>query len=111
MIINLKREGLNLIVELKGELDHHSAQEVRNKVDDAIERDKVQNLIMSFEGVTFMDSSGIGVVIGRYKKLSMRGGKLVVTNINKTIGKVFELSGLYKIIRSYTSIEEAIRSI
>ena len=111
MVINLKKEGLNLIAELRGELDHHSAQEIRNKLDDAIERDKIQNLIMSFEGVTFMDSSGIGVVIGRYKKLSIRGGKLLVTNINSTIGKVFELSGLYKIIKVYASIEEALRSV
>ena len=58
-----------LIIELIGELDHHSAEEVRVKIDDRIDRDNIKKVILNFRNVTFMDSSGIGVVIGRYRKL------------------------------------------
>ena len=67
MYIKFDNKDNKLIVQLVGELDHHSAAEVRNKIDDRLEREKVTKLIMNFSGVTFMDSSGIGVVIGRYK--------------------------------------------
>ena len=110
MVLSFKRIGTNLIIGLMGELDHHSAEEVRNKIDDAIERDKINKVILDFSGVTFMDSSGIGVVIGRFKRLSMKNGNLAVVNVNKNINKVFELSGLYKIVKSYDTVEDALGS-
>ena len=58
-----------------------------------------------------MDSSGIGVVIGRFKKLQNRDGKVCVVNVNKRVDKVFKLSGLYKIINSYSSVSEAVESM
>jgi stage II sporulation protein AA (anti-sigma F factor antagonist) len=100
-----------LIVHLKGELDHHSAQEVRNKIDDRLDRERINKLIMDFSGVTFMDSSGIGVVIGRYKKLSYNKGKICVINVRGSVNKVFELSGMYKIIKLYDSFEQAVNNI
>ena len=100
-----------LIVALMGELDHHSAEEVRVKIDDRIDRDNIRKVILNFNGVTFMDSSGIGVVIGRYKKMQNRNGKLCVIEINRTVNKVFEISGMYKIIDVYKNIDEAIVNI
>ncbi|MGE5626536.1 MAG: anti-sigma F factor antagonist [Solirubrobacterales bacterium] len=100
-----------LIVHLKGELDHHSAEEVRNLIDDRLERNSIIKLVMDFSGVTFMDSSGIGVVIGRYKKLLLKKGTLAVTNINETIGRVFELSGMFKIIKVYDYVENAVANL
>lgn len=100
-----------LIATLMGELDHHSAEEVRTKIDDRLDRDKINKLIMNFSGVTFMDSSGIGVVIGRYKKLSPRNGEICVVEVNDRVKKVFELSGMYKIIKSFDSVEDAINKI
>lgn len=111
MHLRFKKEGTKLIVELSGELDHHSAEEVRNNIDDKLEREKPNVLIMDFSGVTFMDSSGIGVVIGRYKKLSMREGKVLIANINRSIRRVFDISGLYKIVKVYDSVEEALKSV
>lgn len=109
----LKFEKINdiLIVMLIGELDHHSAEEVRVKIDDRIERDNIKKVIMNFKDVTFMDSSGIGVVIGRYKKIQNRSGKVCISEVNRRVDKVFTLSGLYKIIKSYDSTEEAIRCV
>ena len=100
-----------LIVELIGELDHHSAEEVRVKIDDRIDRDNIKKVILNFRNVTFMDSSGIGVVIGRYRKLKNKDGHISVVEVNKRVDKVFALSGLYKIIKQYKNVQEAMESI
>lgn len=108
MYIKFDKKDDKLIVQLIGELDHHSAEEVRNKIDDRIDRDRINKLILNFAGVTFMDSSGIGVVIGRYKKLSLRNGAVGVTDVKDSVKRVFELSGMFKIIRLYDSVQEAV---
>ncbi|MFL0194622.1 anti-sigma F factor antagonist [Clostridium sp. WILCCON 0269] len=101
----------NLIANMKGELDHHSTEEVRNKIDNQLDAEGSDNLIMDFSGVTFMDSSGIGVVIGRYKKLHSQKGKVCIVGVSPSVRRVFELSGMFKIIGLYDSIEEAIENI
>ncbi|MDT8716504.1 anti-sigma F factor antagonist [Clostridium sp. 19966] len=108
MYIRFDKKDNILIAYLLGELDHHSAEEVRSKIDDKIDREKVNKLIISFYGVTFMDSSGIGVVVGRYKKLSMRKGIVCIAEAKDPVKKVFELSGMFKIIHSYESIDDAV---
>jgi stage II sporulation protein AA (anti-sigma F factor antagonist) len=100
-----------LIVYMSGELDHHSAEEVRNMIDDRLDRDSYTKLIMDFAGVSFMDSSGIGVVIGRYKKLHMKNGKVGITSIKSSVKRVFELSGMFKIIMLYDDVEQAVNNI
>ncbi|WP_446897553.1 anti-sigma F factor antagonist [Clostridium sp. LBM24168] len=111
--MNLKFEIKDdkLIVHMIGELDHHSAEEVRNKIDDRIDRDNLNKIILDFSCVSFMDSSGIGVVIGRYKKLSLKNGSVCIVNVIDSVKRVFELSGMFKIIRVYDSIEQAIENI
>lgn len=111
MYLKFEKYEQKLLVTLMGELDHHSAEEVRVKIDDRIDRDNIKKVVMDFNGVTFMDSSGIGVVIGRYKKMNSRNGNCCIADVNRTVNKVFELSGLYKIIKSYTTVDEAMRSI
>ena len=111
MYLKFEKQDDTLNIRLRGELDHHSAEEVRVKIDDRIDRDNIRKVILNFSGVTFMDSSGIGVVIGRYKKMKNRNGKLCVAEINRTVNKVFEISGIYKIIDVYGNIDEAIVNI
>ena len=111
MYLNFDKIDDKLVVSLIGELDHHSAEEVRVKIDDRIERDDIKKVIMDFGKVTFMDSSGIGVVIGRFKKLQNRDGKICIVNLNKRVDKVFSLSGLYKLILVYKDINEAVENI
>lgn len=108
MILTFDEYGSRLVVHMAGELDHHSAEEVRNKIDDKIDCNRYNVLIMDFNEVTFMDSSGIGVVIGRYKKLLLKGGKVCVINVKSSIKRVFELSGIFKIINSCDSLEQAL---
>ncbi|MEK6263619.1 anti-sigma F factor antagonist [Clostridium sp.] len=111
MHLNFENSQDKLIVYMSGELDHHSSEEVRNIIDDRLDRDRFNKLIMDFNGVSFMDSSGIGVVIGRYRKLHMRNGEVCVTNIKSSVKRVFELSGMFKIIMSYDDVEQAIKNI
>ena len=111
MYLEFKNQNDKLIVSMAGELDHHSAEEVRNKIDDRLDRDNITKLIMDFSKVSFMDSSGIGVVIGRYKKLNMKKGSICIARVSESVKRVFELSGMFKIIRLYDSIEEAAKSV
>ena len=111
MYLKFEKRDDKLIANLIGELDHHSAEEVRVKIDDRIDRDNIKKIILDFGGVTFMDSSGIGVVVGRYKKISSKGGALCVVDVNRGVNRVFELSGLFKIIDNYKDVSEALQCI
>ncbi|MBB6624272.1 anti-sigma F factor antagonist [Clostridium gasigenes] len=111
MYLKFDKSEDKLIVSLIGELDHHSSEEVRVKIDDRIDRDNIKKVVLNFNEVTFMDSSGIGVVIGRFKKMQGRSGKICVADVSRNANKVFELSGLYKIIDAYSSVDEAVRCI
>ena len=98
MEINAQKRGPKLSVSLSGELDHHSADKVRIMLDTMLHDITVRELTLDLSGVTFMDSAGLGVVLGRFRKLSMRGGKLVVKGMNASIDRIFQMSGLYAIV-------------
>lgn len=85
MYLKFEKQKNILITTLSGELDHNSAEEVRVKIDDRIDRDNIEKVILNFSGVTFMDSSGIGAVLGRYKKLSNKGGCFVLQNLTRML--------------------------
>ena len=87
-------------IALMGELDESSAKETREYLDRMIDRSRYGKVVLNFEKVGFMDSTGIGVLLGRYKKITANGGELYVTNINAQIDKVFRISGLYQIIKA-----------
>lgn len=105
-----KKKGI-LVVSLEGELDHHTASQVREYIDDILEDPTIKNIVMDINGLNFMDSSGIGVLIGRYKIISKRGGNLGVANISSHIDRIFEVSGLYKIIKAYDGLQEALNDV
>lgn len=111
MYISFEEKGDTLVAFLSGELDHHSAEEVRTKIDDRLDRDNFKNLILNFDKVSFMDSSGIGVVIGRYKRLERIGGAVAITNLNESVKRVFDLTGLFKIIKLYSNTDDALCNI
>lgn len=96
-----------LFAKLTGELDHHSSEDVRQAVDASFERSNCKYVVFDFSGVTFMDSSGIGVIIGRYKNAEKRGGQLAVTGMNGVMQRIFKISGLEKIVKSYITADEA----
>ncbi|MBQ3379353.1 MAG: anti-sigma factor antagonist [Clostridia bacterium] len=88
-----------LTVFLNGELDHHTAKMTRDAIDDIISMKPVNTLIINMDKLTFMDSSGIGLVLGRYKLLSEMGGKVELSVKNSAIRRIFEMSGVNKLIR------------
>ena len=83
---------------IQGEIDHHSAHGMREEIDNAIERVHPQ-LVLDFAGVTFMDSSGIGLVMGRFKTMQSFGGIVEVVHVSDHIRKVMKVSGLDKLAR------------
>ena len=104
-------EDKTLLVEiLSTELDHHVARNVRMEVDEILMKKQIDYLIFDFQYVNFMDSSGIGVIIGRYKKIVSHGGRVSAINMNSRLKKLFNLSGMNKIINIYDSFENAINS-
>lgn len=100
-----------LIVRLIGELDHHTADGVRQQMEDAILRGQSTHVILSLKDLQFMDSSGLGVILGRYKLLKARGGKLVLCDVNPAVRRLFELSGLFKIMTVHDNEREALTSL
>lgn len=101
----------NLIVHISGEIDHHTAENIREKLDKEFKRQNAKNIIFDFSDIQFMDSSGIGVIMGRYKNAKERGGRVGIINVHPQVDRVFQLSGLYKIISQYHSLDEAILSL
>ncbi len=100
MSVEIKNtENGKMTALLSGEIDHHVAGNIRNTVDDAVIRDKPCELILDFKDVSFMDSSGIGLVMGRYKLLSEQHGKLTVRGTSPQIKKVMKLAGLDRLAK------------
>ena len=97
-----------LIIKINKELDHHSADLIRMKTDKMFDRGNFKNVIFDFGNVDFMDSSGIGVIMGRYKKVLYLGGHVAVTNVGKNINRVLKFSGLYNIVSLHQSNTEAL---
>lgn len=98
-----------LVIKLMEELDHHNALTIREQSDKLISGKNIKDIIFDFTGSDFMDSSGIGVIMGRYKKIIFTGGKVAVTGVNQSVDRIFRLSGLYKIIHKFNTIEDAVK--
>ena len=100
-----------LVIHLNEELDHHNALKIREKADKLIDRNNIKHIIFDFTGATFTDSAGIGVIMGRYRKVIFIGGKTAVANVSSSVDRIFRLSGLYKIIEKYDTVEGALNII
>lgn len=87
-----------LVFKITDEIDDCSVQKIRRKADYEIERHMPKRVVFDFDSVTFMDSAGIGMVIGRYKFANMIGAKLEVSNLTQSVKKIFEMSGILKLI-------------
>ena len=92
-----KEEKL-LLFKIMDEIDDFSVQKIRRRADYEIERYMPKRVVFDFNNVSFMDSAGIGLIIGRYKFANMLGGKLEVTNLTDSVKKIFEMSGILKLI-------------
>ena len=87
-----------LVFKITDEIDDCNVQKIRRRADYEIERYMPRKVVFDFDSVTFMDSAGIGLIIGRYKFTNMLGGKLEVANLTQSVRKIFEMSGILKLI-------------
>ena len=87
-----------LVFKISEEIDDYTVRKIRRRADYEIERYMPKRVVFDFDSVTFMDSAGIGLIIGRYKFVNMLGGKLELTNLTQSVRKIFEMSGILKII-------------
>lgn len=88
-----------LMVKLPKEIDHHETVEISKRADHYIIHGEVKNIVFDFEDTQFMDSSGIGLIMGRYKKVICFGGGIFAINADKRIRKIISLSGLQKFVQ------------
>ena len=99
MAVKLDLKGEVLTAYLEGEIDHHSARKIRSEIDLAVEKYMPTMLVLDFFDVTFMDSSGIGLVMGRYKLLKKSKAELYISNTPSSIYKVMKLAGIERLAK------------
>ena len=98
MIVEFKKEDKVLIFKLTEDVDQHTSEKIRRKMDNEIKRYIPRKVIFDFSNISFMDSAGIGMVLGRYKLTKMLDGELEIINVNKSMKKIFDMSGVSRII-------------
>ena len=106
MEVEISYQGMYLIIGLSGELDQHMADQMRSQIDHGLLKEGIQSIIFDFTEVSFMDSSGIGMLLNRYKQVKRLGGNLYLTGCSKGILRIIKLSGLEKIVKITHSIDD-----
>ena len=96
--ITYRVEGQTLWIILPKELDHHSSRFLKENTEQILKEHYIRRIIFDFSGTDFMDSTGIGVLMGRYKRMKECGGQVQVYGVNERIGRILKISGIYKII-------------
>jgi stage II sporulation protein AA (anti-sigma F factor antagonist) len=109
--VRFSQKGSILIAKLSGELDHHSADYLRMKIDCEITKSTTKSLLLDFSDVGFMDSSGLGVIMGRYKNMRSMNGKTAVVSVNSQIRKLLEMAGIGKIVPIYEEKDKAMQEL
>jgi len=104
MSVSIINDGESLIASLEGDIDHHNAAALRDCIDGAIEGFRPKKLSLDFSAVSFMDSSGVGLVMGRYKNAARCGARVELTGLSRSAERIMRMSGLEKLV----SIKRAI---
>ncbi len=98
MDIKFSKEGNTLVVMLEGEIDHHTAMRARERIDSKFLMEPVKNMVMDLSRVNFMDSAGIGLILGRKSRVSGVGGKLSLRKPKPAIRKILKLSKMESMV-------------
>ncbi len=109
-MVNFTMRSKNLIVTVTGDIDQHNAGHIREQIDLRISHENVKRLIFDFSGLDFMDSSGIGIIIGRYKLMCALNGSVSIIATKPTLCKLMELAGIGRIIPICDSLSDALKS-
>lgn len=98
MDVNYEKKDKLLLINFTEEIDHYTTEKIRRRADYEIERYVPRKVIFDFNKVSFMDSAGIGLLIGRYKNARAIGAKVELKNVNKSIYKILKMSGITRLI-------------
>lgn len=99
MLLDIVNKGDSVVARLDGELDEHTAANVRDALDKRIAEGGFRNFVFDFSRLKFMDSTGIGILLGRYKILKRRGAGIFISSPNPHVDKILSLAGIYTIIQ------------
>ena len=91
-------KGNILTIRIPEELDHHSGEAIREGSERILENQTIRQIIFDFRRTQFMDSSGIGMLMGRYRSMNQMGGSVVAVHVKERVAKILQLSGIYKVI-------------
>jgi len=111
MEIRYEPSKRTIIVKLSGDLDHHSAAKMRGEIDRKFRTGKASNIIFDMADLKFMDSSGIGLLMGRYKLAAPLGGKVFLVGVSPRLDRLISISGIYKLVSWADSINDALRKV
>nr|WP_284198915.1 anti-sigma F factor antagonist [Alicyclobacillus sacchari] len=106
MPVETRYEHGVLVIGLKGELDHHAVEQIRDRIEEQLEEHGYRGLVMSFRNIDFMDSSGLGLILGRYRTVTEHGGKMALCEVSTSLRRLFEMSGLLKILLRFTNLRK-----
>ncbi|MFP4016527.1 MAG: anti-sigma F factor antagonist [Halanaerobiales bacterium] len=111
--MNIKTESKEdtLIVRMSGELDLLTVTNFKDKVLDKTEKEGINNLILNLAKVTFIDSSGLGAILGRYRYLNKKGGRVILVSLKPQVERIFRMAGMLKIMDHYSSEQEAVKGL
>ena len=101
MEIAFKKKNKTIMIRVVGEIDHHTAKELRIKTENALSQMGGTNILFDFSDVTFMDSSGIGLIMGRYKTVRTLGGRIVIYGMNRETERILKMAGVDRIAEIY----------
>ena len=104
----VEMRGRVLVVRCQGELDVASADGLRREIDRALADERLDRLCLNLQGVSFVDSSGLGVILGRYRLMQQRSGRMAIVGAAAAVRSVLELSGILRIIALYDSEHQAL---
>ena len=97
-MLKYEKNRHTLLVHISSDLDHSACLRLRPQLDELLRDNSLRRLVFDMGKVDFMDSSGVGFIIGRCKTMARRGGSVAVINAGERIGRIFEMSGLYQIV-------------
>lgn len=109
MDIELKMIRNTLIIRLQGEFDLVNAENIRSLIDEKLQEKQINNLILNLNKVSFVDSSGLGVILGRYKKVKANNGQMYIVGAQPVVKKILTLSGINKLIPLFSNEREVLK--
>ena len=96
--VNIRTEDGRMCASISGDIDHHSAREMRQRIDTAFAVSDARELILDMSGVKFMSSSGLGLILGRFTKASAQGASFGVINPSESVKRVLDIAGAQRLI-------------